>query len=128
MLEDDQVFLHWQERVLERAGGSPAIERSFFMPTSADIYVAALHRWLNANGGEPFAGQPLPARQTTTKLMDRYHSHTINCRSCSIALTRIRAARPWAWALPGISRAQASALAPPGAISAGSRPHCRAWV
>jgi hypothetical protein len=28
VLEDDQVFLHWQERVLERAGGSPAADRS----------------------------------------------------------------------------------------------------
>ena len=99
VLEDDQVFLHWQERVLERAGGSPAVERSFFMPTTADVYVAALHRWLNANGGEPFAGQPLPPRQSTTALMDRYNSHTIHCRSCSSALKRIRAARPWAWAL-----------------------------
>ena len=69
------------------------------MPTTADGYVAALHRWLNANGGEPFAGQPLPPRQTTTALMDRYDSHTIHCRSCSTALTRIRAARPWAWTL-----------------------------
>ena len=31
--------------------------------------------------------------------MDRYTSHTIHCRSCSTALRRIRAARPWAWAL-----------------------------
>ena len=31
--------------------------------------------------------------------MDRYNSHTIHCRSCSSALSRIRAARPWAWAL-----------------------------
>ena len=47
--------------VLERAGGSPAVERSFFMPTTADVYVAALHRWLNANGGEPFFLFPSPA-------------------------------------------------------------------
>jgi len=99
VLEDDQVFLHWQERVVEKAGGSPAVERSFFMPTSSDVYVAALHRWLNANGGEPFAGQSLPPRQTTTELMDRYFSHTLNCRSCSAALANIRKVRPWVWAL-----------------------------
>jgi heme exporter protein D len=29
--------------------------------------------------------------------MDRYYSHTQSCRSCSTALRRIRAARPWAW-------------------------------
>jgi phenylpropionate dioxygenase-like ring-hydroxylating dioxygenase large terminal subunit len=99
VLEDDQVFLHWQERVVEQAGGSSAVERSFFMPTTADVYVAALHRWLNANGGEPFAGQRLPPRQTTTELMDRYLSHTIHCRSCSAALANIRKVRPWTWAL-----------------------------
>ena len=99
MLEDDQVFLHWQERVVEQAGGSAGVERSFFMPTTADVYVAALHRWLNTNGGEPFAGHPLPPRQTTTELMDRYRSHTIHCRSCSAALERIRRARPWVWGM-----------------------------
>jgi hypothetical protein len=97
VLEDDQVFLHWQERVLERAGGSPAADRAFFMPNTADVYVAALHRWLNNNGGEPFAGKDLPERQRTADLMDRYYSHTQSCRSCSTALRRIRAARPWAW-------------------------------
>jgi phenylpropionate dioxygenase-like ring-hydroxylating dioxygenase large terminal subunit len=97
VLEDDQVFLHWQERVLERAGGSPAADRAFFMPNTADVYVAALHHWLNNNGGEPFAGKDLPERQRTADLMDRYYSHTQSCRSCSTALRRIRAARPWAW-------------------------------
>ena len=66
VLEDDQVFLHWQERTLAAAGGSAFAERAFFLPTAADVYVAALHRWINNNGGEPFAGQPLPDRQPTT--------------------------------------------------------------
>ena len=99
VLEDDQVFLHWQERTLEAAGGSAAAERAFFLPTAADVYVAALHRWLNHNGGEPFAGQPLPNRQPTTALMDRYVSHTIHCRSCSTALIWIRRAQPVCWGL-----------------------------
>ena len=29
--------------------------------------------------------------------MDRYYSHTQNCRSCSQALERIRQIRPWLW-------------------------------
>ena len=99
VLEDDQVFLHWQERVLERAGGSAAADRAFYLPTTSDRYVAALHRWLNDNGGEPFADQPLPARLGTHALMDRYNSHTIHCRSCSTALDRVRKARPFTWAL-----------------------------
>ena len=99
VLEDDQVFLHWQERTLAAAGGSAVAERAFFLPTAADVYVAALHRWINNNGGEPFAGQPLPDRQPTSALMDRYHSHTIHCRSCSRALIWIRRAQPIGWGL-----------------------------
>ena len=99
VLEDDQVFLHWQERTLEAAGGSAAAERAFFLPTASDVYVAALHRWINNNGGEPFAGQLLPERRQTTALMDRYFSHTIYCRSCSTALIWIRRAQPLCWGL-----------------------------
>ena len=111
VLEDDQIFLHWQERVLEQAGGNAEAERAFFLPTSADVYVTALHRWLNGHGGGPFSGQPLPPRLDTAALMDRYRSHTVNCRSCSTALRRIQALRPWLWgalwgsaALVGISQ------------------------
>jgi phenylpropionate dioxygenase-like ring-hydroxylating dioxygenase large terminal subunit len=86
VLEDDQVFLHWQERVLENAGGSAAAEQAFVLPTSSDVYVKALHRWVNHQGGGPFAGRPLPPRQDVEALMDRYHSHTKHCRSCSGAL------------------------------------------
>jgi phenylpropionate dioxygenase-like ring-hydroxylating dioxygenase large terminal subunit len=99
VLEDDQVFLHWQERQLSQAGGSAATDKAFFLPTAADVYVAALHRWIKNHSSEPFEGEPLPARLPVDALMDRYQSHTVNCRSCSTALTRIRAARPWAWAL-----------------------------
>ena len=97
VLEDDQVFLHWQERVFETAGGSAAAEQAFALPTSADVYVKALHRWVNRQGGGPFAGRPLPPRQDVEVLMDRYHSHTKHCRSCSGALRRIRSLRPWLW-------------------------------
>ncbi|MFM7085622.1 MAG: Rieske 2Fe-2S domain-containing protein [Cyanobium sp.] len=97
VLEDDQVFLHWQERALEKAGGSAAAERAFFLPTAADVYVAALHRWVQASGGEPFAAVPLPPRQDLESLMDRHHSHTRHCRSCSEALQRIEAILPWLW-------------------------------
>ena len=97
VLEDDQVFLHWQERVFEKAGGSAAAEHAFTLPTSSDVYVKALHRWVKSHGGDPFAGQPLPPRQDLEVLMDRYHSHTKHCRSCSVALRRIKALRPWLW-------------------------------
>jgi len=100
VLEDDQVFLHWQERVLEDRGGSVAAPRAFFLATAADGYVGALHDWVNRHGGEPFPGQALPARLDRRALMDRLHSHTDHCRACSGALTAIQRWRPLVGALP----------------------------
>ncbi|MEB3327330.1 MAG: Rieske 2Fe-2S domain-containing protein [Synechococcus sp.] len=84
VLEDDQVFLHWQERVR-----CPS-----FLPTSADIYVRALHDWVDAVAGPPFPGATLPTRLGNAQLMDRYESHTRHCRSCSGALLGMRRWRP----------------------------------
>jgi len=93
VLEDDQLFLHWQERVLERRGGSPELSRSCYLPTGADLYVRSLHDWLLRHGGEPFPGEPLPARLELAALMDREHAHTRHCRSCSLAQRRLTLAR-----------------------------------
>lgn len=95
VLEDDQVFLHWQERALASRGGSGAFNRACYLPTSADVYVKALHDWVVNQGGEPFPGQSLPPRQGPAALMDRYEAHTRHCRSCSLAHGRIRRWRPW---------------------------------
>ena len=90
VLEDDQIFLHWQERALEGRGGSAALSRSCFLATGADLYVKALHDWLNRYAGVPFPGQSLPARLDRRPLLDRYDSHTRHCRSCRGALRRLR--------------------------------------
>ena len=90
VLEDDQVFLHWQERTVAEQGGSPQALRRFHLPTSADRYVRALHDWVNRYGGEPCAGQPLPARQSRAALMDRLDAHTRHCHSCSGAQRRLK--------------------------------------
>jgi len=94
VLEDDQVFLHGQERVLAQRGGSAAFSQSCFLPSSADVYVKALHDWVQQHGGEPFPGQDLPARAALPELMDRYEAHTRHCRSCRTAHVRIRRWRP----------------------------------
>ena len=90
VLEDDQVFLHWQERVVEQRGGSAGVLRQFHLPTGADLYVRALHDWVNRYGGEPFPGRPLPPRLDTARLMDRDDAHTRHCRSCGTALRRLQ--------------------------------------
>jgi len=91
VLEDDQIFLHYQERDVERQGGSANYSRSCVLPTSSDRYVLALHQWINRYGGVPFPGQSLPPQETSLEqLLDRYDSHTRHCRSCSAALMQIR--------------------------------------
>ena len=94
VLEDDQLFLHWQERVLEARGGSRQALRSFHLATGADLYIRALHDWVNRHGGEPFPGTALPARQSRHALMERYEAHTLHCRSCSGADRNLRRLRP----------------------------------
>ena len=94
VLEDDQVFLHWQERVLALRGGSAALSQACFLPTAADGYVRALHDWVSQLAGAPFPQGPLPPRQGLEALMDRYQSHTRHCRACSGALRAIRRWRP----------------------------------
>ncbi len=93
VLEDDQVFLHWQERLLRQRGGSARFNQICFLPTTADVYVRALHDWVNRYGGEPFPGQALPARLGREPLMDRYDAHTVHCHACSGALRQIRRLR-----------------------------------
>ncbi|MBM5784839.1 MAG: Rieske 2Fe-2S domain-containing protein [Cyanobacteria bacterium K_DeepCast_35m_m1_288] len=113
VLEDDQLFLHWQERVLEQRGGSKEAMRSFHLPTSADLYIRALHDWVNRYGSEPFPGERLPPRQTRHALMERYEAHTLNCSSCSGADRALRQLQPLSWAAAALA-AMASAWLGPG--------------
>ena len=94
VLEDDQVFLHWQERNLAQRGGSGSFAQACFLPTSADVYVKALHNWVTGVAGPPFPGASLPSRLGLEALMDRHDSHTRHCRACSGALRGVRRWRP----------------------------------
>ena len=112
VLEDDQLFLHWQERVLEHRGGSPEAIRSFHLPTSADRYVRALHDWVNRYGGEPFPDLSLPPRQGRQELMERYEAHTRHCRSCAGADRRLQQVQPLSWGLAALAAVGAAWLGP----------------
>ena len=90
ILEDDQIFLHVQERNLVKEGGSNSFAQAFYMPTKADRYVFEFRQWFNSHQAEPFPNQILPSRQIREELLDRYHSHTQNCASCRSALANIR--------------------------------------
>jgi len=119
VLEDDQIFLHWQERQLERRGRSGAAGTAFHLPTGSDLYVRALHDWVNAHGGDPFPADPLPPRLDRLDLMDRERSHTRHCAACSGALAGIRRWRPRVLALPWLALLAISLWPTPLVIAAG---------
>ncbi len=93
VLEDDQIFLHHQERYLEESGGSANFAKAFYLPTMADRFVIELRKWVNQYSADPFPGATLPPTLPREKLLDRYHSHTVKCASCSAALGNIRRLR-----------------------------------
>jgi phenylpropionate dioxygenase-like ring-hydroxylating dioxygenase large terminal subunit len=93
VLEDDQIFLHHQERYLEESGGSANFAKAFYLPTKADRFILELRSWVNRYNANPFPGEPLPPALPREKLLDRYHSHTKKCSSCSKALTNLQRLR-----------------------------------
>jgi phenylpropionate dioxygenase-like ring-hydroxylating dioxygenase large terminal subunit len=89
ILEDDQIFLHHQERYLAQQGGVANFQKAFYLPTKADLFVFEFRQWVNHYQVELFPGEPLPPSQSKSQLLDRYHAHTISCRSCSAALQNL---------------------------------------
>jgi phenylpropionate dioxygenase-like ring-hydroxylating dioxygenase large terminal subunit len=102
VLEDDQIFLHLQERLLEQAGDRPYAQ-ACYLPTPADRYVTAFRQWIKQFQADPFPGQPLPPEQPLTALLDRYHSHTRHCGSCAPALKRLQQIRQGALVVSAIA-------------------------
>ncbi|BAZ50110.1 pheophorbide a oxygenase [Nostoc sp. NIES-4103] len=90
VLEDDQIFLHYQERYLEKRGGSANFTKAFYLPTKADLFTYQLRSWVKQYSAEPFPGKTLPPPLQLEALLDRYHSHTEKCTSCSTALTNLQ--------------------------------------
>jgi phenylpropionate dioxygenase-like ring-hydroxylating dioxygenase large terminal subunit len=93
ILEDDQIFLHHQERYLEKLGGGEKFSQAFYLPTKADVLVFAYRQWLNDYQADPFSGQTLAPSLSAEVLLDRYHSHTEHCQSCRGAWQNIQVAR-----------------------------------
>jgi phenylpropionate dioxygenase-like ring-hydroxylating dioxygenase large terminal subunit len=93
ILEDDQVFLHHQERYLEQSGGSENFSQAFYLPTKADVFVFEYRQWLNDYQADPFPRQSFKPALATEQLLDRYHSHTEHCYSCRTAHQNIQTAK-----------------------------------
>lgn len=92
VLEDDQIFLHLQERELEKAGAKPYAQVCY-LPTDADRYVLEFRKWVSRFQADPFPGQTLGSDQSRADLLDRYSSHTQHCHSCRQALRQIQRLR-----------------------------------
>ncbi len=90
ILEDDQIFLHYQERYLANHGGSEIFNQAFYLPTKADLFVFEYRQWLNTYQADPFPGQSFKPALSTEQLLDRYHSHTDHCHSCRNAHKNIQ--------------------------------------
>lgn len=93
ILEDDQVFLHHQERYLQALGGSEKFSQACYLSTQADTFVIALHQWVKQYHAEPFPAQCLSPPLNRGQLLERYHSHTSKCGSCSVALLNLQKLR-----------------------------------
>ncbi len=93
ILEDDQIFLHHQERYLEKSGGSQNFSQAFYLPTKADVFVFEYRQWINNYQADPFPGQTFSPPLTPEQLLDRYHSHTENCHTCRTAHKNIQTAK-----------------------------------
>ncbi|MBP0017668.1 MAG: Rieske 2Fe-2S domain-containing protein [Cyanobacteria bacterium SBLK] len=88
ILEDDQIFLHLQERELARTGESYG--RACYLPTCSDRFVVAYRQWIETYG-EPFPHAFFPPTKTDRNiLLERYQSHTQYCQSCRTALKRVQ--------------------------------------
>ncbi|MEA5510132.1 Rieske 2Fe-2S domain-containing protein [Crocosphaera sp. UHCC 0190] len=90
VLEDDQIFLHHQERYLEEKGGSENFYKAFYLPTKADLFVFEFRSWVNQYKAQPFPQKTLSPVLSTETLLDRYHSHTKKCNSCRTALKNLQ--------------------------------------
>ena len=114
ILEDDQIFLHWQERKLAEQGGSENFTKAFYLPTKADRFVFEFRQWFSQFQAEPFPGQSLPDRKTREALLDRYQSHTQHCVSCRTAVQRLKRLKTGAIALAVILTITTAFLSPVG--------------
>ncbi|KAG6679545.1 hypothetical protein I3842_14G137500 [Carya illinoinensis] len=89
ILDSDLYLLHIEERKIIDAGPTNW-QRACFVPTKSDALVVGFRKWLNryAGGQVDWRGKysgALPPTPPREQLMDRYRSHVVNCRSCSVA-------------------------------------------
>lgn len=90
-LHQDQVFLHFQQSILQKEtlkNGNDWM-KSYWIPTEADKGTVMLRKWLDRNGGVGWskaANTDLSSLPDKQLLFDTYRTHTCQCAVCSKAL------------------------------------------
>jgi phenylpropionate dioxygenase-like ring-hydroxylating dioxygenase large terminal subunit len=103
VLDGDAFLIYFAQETLERGGDD--WRRLFFMPSSADMGVAAWRRWMDGPGREmPMLpanaqreGLPPAVPVSRAEVFDRYSQHTVHCPHC------LKALRMCNWALVGLA-------------------------
>ncbi|OMO90737.1 Pheophorbide a oxygenase [Corchorus olitorius] len=90
ILDSDLYLLHVQERKIANIGGSKNWQNACFVPTKSDALVVGFRRWLNkySDGEVDWRGKfsgALPPSPPRERLLERYWSHVVNCKSCNTA-------------------------------------------
>eukprot|EP01025_Chloroclados_australasicus_P020201 TRINITY_DN2126_c0_g1_i4.p1 TRINITY_DN2126_c0_g1~~TRINITY_DN2126_c0_g1_i4.p1 ORF type:complete len:527 (+),score=25.04 TRINITY_DN2126_c0_g1_i4:114-1694(+) len=100
VLAQDGVFLSKQQQYLQKNNIPKPVTSSFYMPTTSDVAVVELHKWLNkmAGGGPSFAQGSVARQLTQEDMIDTYSQHTRLCKFCSNALENFRKLRIFALA------------------------------
>ncbi|KAL6754998.1 Rieske [Haematococcus lacustris] len=117
-IHQDSVFLHRQEKIAAQPelANKRAVDK-YFMPTSADRMVLALHQWLErfSPAGIPyygaFEGAALPeVERDPHKLFDTWNTHTRRCKICKSAHDNMVKGQPLAWIVAAVAAVQATIL------------------
>ena len=91
MFDGDNFVLHLQDVSIRERTEETSPKNLFHTPTSADRPTTEFRRWFNTEGGGgPFGRSkkriaPLSRRE----ILDRYKSHTLQCKECLKALSAI---------------------------------------
>ncbi|CEM09956.1 unnamed protein product [Vitrella brassicaformis CCMP3155] len=89
-LDDDNIFLHVQDRRIAAAGGPGKLPQNYYLPTATDLYVAQFRTWVKKWGSNgPWGFEPLEGLTKLTprsELLNHVDSHIIHCTQCLKAL------------------------------------------
>ncbi|XP_045821144.1 protochlorophyllide-dependent translocon component 52, chloroplastic-like [Trifolium pratense] len=89
IIDSDLYLLHVEEKKIMDVG-QENWHKACFVPTKSDALVIGFRKWLKkyAGGQVDWRGKysgALPPTPPREQLLDRYWSHVVNCRSCSLA-------------------------------------------